>query len=205
MTGPRLFRRALVAALVFILWASATQAQASADGARDFIKQLGREAVATLGDENHTRESLRRLIEAGLDVESVGRFALGSFLRKSNPEKVKVYLDLFRDYVLMSYPDMLGKLKLREIDIESVKGMDDQTSFVMTRIGHGDSNTVEVGWYVREVRPGEYKVQDVQIYGHSLRSFQRAKFEKILRERWIDGLIKTMQTWVENGREDPVL
>ncbi|MCC7049664.1 MAG: ABC transporter substrate-binding protein, partial [Alphaproteobacteria bacterium] len=64
---------------------------------------------------------------------------------------------------------------------------------------------VEVGWYVREISPGSYKIQDVQLSGHSLRAFQRAKFEKILRERWIDGLIKVMQTWVQNGREDPVL
>ena len=34
---------------------------------------------------------------------------------------------------------------------------------------------------------------------------QRAKFEKILRDRWIDGLIKVMERWVETGREDPVL
>lgn len=181
------------------------RAQAATDGAGDFIKQLGAQAVAALGDAQPSRESLQRIIGDGLDVDSVGRFALGAFLRQSNPKKVDEYLKVFRDYVLMSYPDLLAKLRLREIDILAVKGVDDQTSFVTTRIGHGDSDQVEVGWYVREVSPGSYKIQDVQLSGHSLRAFQRAKFEKILRERWIDGLIKVMQTWVQNGREDPVL
>ena len=185
--------------------AGAPPAAASTDGAGNFIRALGAQAVATLGETQPTRESLQRLIDTGLDVDSVGRFALGAFLRQSNPEKVKLYLGVFRDYVLMSYPDLLAKLKLREIEVLSVKGMDDQTSFVTTRIGHGDSDTVEVGWYVREIQPGQYKIQDVQLSGHSLRAFQRAKFEKVLRERWIDGLIKVMQGWVLTGREEPVL
>ena len=145
------------------------------------------------------------LAAPGRCAQARRRFALGSFLRQSSPEKVRVYLAVFRDYVLMSYPDLLAKLKLREIEVLSVRGVDEHTSFVTTRIGHGENDTVEVGWSVREVQPGQYKIQDVQVSGHSLRAFQRAKFEKILRERWIDGLIKVMQTWVENGREDPVL
>lgn len=199
-------RGALAAAAIVAILAGAPGARASTDGAREFIQQLGRQAVSTLAEQPHpTREALQRLIETGLDVEAVGRFALGSFLRQSSPEKVRVYLAVFRDYVLMSYPDLLAKLKLREIEVLSVRGVDEHTSFVTTRIGHGENDTVEVGWSVREVQPGQYKIQDVQVSGHSLRAFQRAKFEKILRERWIDGLIKVMQTWVENGREDPVL
>jgi ABC-type transporter MlaC component len=206
MNRRSFLRRAGLAALVSLaLAAGAPEAKASADGARDFIQQLGRQAVSTLSDPQPTREALQRLIDTGLDVESVGRFALGAFLRQSSPEKVRIYLGVFRDYVLMSYPDLLAKLKLREIEVLAVKPVDDQTSAVATRIGHGERDTVEVVWAVREVQPGQYKIQDVQVSGHSLRAFQRAKFEKILRERWIDGLIKVMETWVQNGREDPVL
>ncbi len=189
---------------------TAMPARASVDGARDFIRSLSAEAVATMnGDSSDgttvSREALQNIIQRGLDVESVGRFALGPFLRQSNPKKVEQYLNLFRDYVLISYPDMLAKLKLREMEITSVKGQDEHVTYITSRIGYGEKDTVDVGWYVREVTPNVYKIQDVQVSGNSLRIFQRAKFEKILRDRWIDGLIKVMERWVETGREDPVL
>lgn len=195
----------LAVAMTMGMALAATPAQASVDGARDFIKALSAEAVAALDGHEVSREGLQKLIENGLDVDAVGRFALGPFLRQSNPAKVEQYLKLFRDYVLISYPDMLAKLKLRDMDIVSVKSQDENVTFVTSRIGYGEKDTVEVGWYVREVTPGVYKIQDVQVSGNSLRLFQRAKFEKILRDRWIDGLIKVMERWVETGREDPVL
>lgn len=191
--------------LALLLAGAATPARASVDGARDFIRALSADAVAALDGQGVSREALQKLIETGLDVDSVGRFALGPFLRQSNPQKVDQYLKLFRDYVLISYPDMLAKLKLRDMDIVSVKSQDEHVTFVTSRIGYGEKDTVEVGWYVREVQPNVYKIQDVQVSGNSLRLFQRAKFEKILRDRWIDGLIKVMERWVETGREDPVL
>ena len=195
----------LAVAMTMGMALAATPAQASVDGARDFIKALSAEAVAALDGHEVSREGLQKLIENGLDVDAVGRFALGPFLRQSNPAKVEQYLKLFRDYVLISYPDMLAKLKLRDMDIVSVKSQDENVTFVTSRIGYGEKDTVEVGWYVREVSPNVYKIQDVQVSGNSLRLFQRAKFEKILRDRWIDGLIKVMERWVETGREDPVL
>lgn len=195
----------LAVAMTMGMALAATPAQASVDGARDFIRSLSAEAVAALDGQTVSREALQKLIENGLDVDAVGRFALGPFLRQSNPQKVDQYLKLFRDYVLISYPDMLAKLKLRDMDIVSVKSQDENVTFVTSRIGYGEKDTVEVGWYVREVTPGVYKIQDVQVSGNSLRLFQRAKFEKILRDRWIDGLIKVMERWVETGREDPVL
>lgn len=191
--------------LALLLAGAATPARASVDGARDFIRALSADAVAALDGQGVSREALQKLIETGLDVDSVDRFALGPFLRQSNPQKVDQYLKLFRDYVLISYPDMLAKLKLRDMDIVSVKSQDEHVTFVTSRIGYGEKDTVEVGWYVREVQPNVYKIQDVQVSGNSLRLFQRAKFEKILRDRWIDGLIKVMERWVETGREDPVL
>lgn len=202
----------LIAALGLALTVAlpATPARASVEGASDFIKSLSAEAVAQLNQDSTdgttvSREALQKIIERGLDVDAVGRFALGPFLRQSNPAKVEQYLKLFRDYVLISYPDMLAKLKLREMEIVSVKGQDENVTFITSRIGYGEKDTVEVGWYVREVTPNVYKIQDVQVSGNSLRLYQRAKFEKILRDRWIDGLIKVMERWVETGREDPIL
>jgi ABC-type transporter MlaC component len=212
MTRRLFFRGVLGGFLgaVLGLAVTVTPARASVDGARDFIQSLSAEAVATMSGESAdgthvSRESLQNIIQRGLDVDSVGRFALGPFLRQSNPKKVEQYLTLFRDYVLISYPDMLAKLKLREMEIVSVKGQDENVTFITSRIGYGEKDTVEVGWYVREVTPNVYKIQDVQVSGNSLRIFQRAKFEKILRDRWIDGLIKVMERWVETGREDPIL
>lgn len=179
-------------------------ARAAADGARDFIQAIGARALKVAASTRDQRkEGLKELIKDGLDIEAVGRFALGAFLRQSNPKKVEEYLRVFHDYVMMAYPDMLAKFDLRAFNIVSVKGLESDTTFVATTIEYGEKDKSEVGWYVREVKPGVYKVQDVQLEGFSLRAFQRAKFEKILRERWIDGLIRILSGWVRAGREEP--
>jgi phospholipid transport system substrate-binding protein len=180
-------------------------AMASADGAGNFMQSLGDRAVRVMNAKHDQRQGLAQLLDDGLDIPGIGRFALGSFLRQSNPQKVEEYLMLFRDYVLMSYPTLMGKLNLKQFQILSTKAVDAENSYVVTRIGYGEKETVEVGWYVREAAGGRYKIQDVQLEGYSLRTFQRAKFEKILRDRWIDGLIRIMQSWVANGREEPYL
>lgn len=192
---------ALIAAWLAAPWPAA----ASVDGAQAFIRTLGDRAVKVMNGRDDRREGLERLIQDGLDIPGLGRYALGSFLRQSNPKKVEEYLSLFRDYAIMAYPNLMGKLNLRRFEILSAKAIDPDSSYVVTRIGYGEKETIEVGWYVREAPKGHYKVQDVQLEGYSLRSFQRAKFEKILRDRWIDGLIKVMQAWVANGREEPYL
>jgi len=216
-----------LAALAGGLGLGSSPARASTEGARDFIEHLGERATGTgtpaangaslrdilAGKPVTEKQALQRLIGDALDIDSLGRFALGSFLRQSNPQKVQEFLGVFRAYVLMTYPDLLAKLNIRHLKVVSVKGFDPETSLVLTEIGYGandgggdaDGDKAEVGWYVREVAAGAYKVQDVQLDGHSLRVFQRAKFEKILRDRWIDGLIKIMQGWVQNGREEPYL
>ena len=217
---PRISRRGMLARLGALGLAlagpgsalSAGAAQASTEGARDFIEHLGNQVAESA---QLDRAALQRLISGALDVDAIGRFALGPFLRQSNPQKVQEYLGVFRNYVLMAYPELLAKLNIRRLRVIAVNGADAETSFVLTEIGYGGSgdgnggdgggDTAEVGWNVREVAAGDYKVQDVQVNGHSLRAFQRAKFEKILRDRWIDGLIKIMQGWVRNGREEPYL
>ena len=195
----------LLALLLVAVAAVPMPAQASADGAKVFIQNLGDRAIRVTNAKPDQRGSLQQLLDDGLDIPAIGRFALGPFLRQSNPQKVDEYLMLFRDYVLMSYPALMAKLNLRQFQVLSTKAIDSETTYVVTRIGYGENETVEVGWYVRESPANRYKIQDVQLEGYSLRTFQRAKFEKILRDRWIDGLIKIMQSWVANGREEPYL
>jgi ABC-type transporter MlaC component len=198
-------RRATLARLAALALAAACRpwpALASPDGAREFIQKLGERALATMKTRQDRREAVKKLIDDGLDIEALGRFALGPFLRQSNPKRVEEYLAVFRDYVMMAYPDMLAKFELRNFEIVSSKDLGD-ASFVTTTIEYGDKDKAELGWYVREVKPGQYKIQDVQLEGYSLRAFQRAKFEKILRERWIDGLIRILGNWIKAGREEP--
>jgi ABC-type transporter MlaC component len=195
-------RRAFLAGVSAFALAAPGGALASPDGARDFIQKLGERALTTMKSRQDRREAVRKLIDDGLDVEALGRFALGPFLRQSNPRRVEEYLAVFRDYVMMAYPDMLAKFDLRNFEIVSTKDLGD-ASFVTTTIEYGDNDKAELAWYVREVKPGQYKIQDVQLEGYSLRAFQRAKFEKILRERWIDGLIRILHNWIKAGREEP--
>ncbi|MGQ0677745.1 MAG: MlaC/ttg2D family ABC transporter substrate-binding protein [Rhodospirillales bacterium] len=195
----------LAAALVSILYPGLAPAPAAAspDGARAFIDGLGQRAIAAVNARKDRREALKKLIDDGLDIEALGRFALGPFLRQSNPKRVEEYLGVFRDYVMMAYPEMLGKFELKKFEIVSVKDSGSDASLVVTNVEYGEKDKAELGWLVREVKPGQYRIQDVQLEGYSLRAFQRAKFEKILRDRWIDGLIRILHSWIKAGREEP--
>jgi len=71
---------------------------------------------------------------------------------------------------------------------------------MLKREGGGE---VQADWQVRMIN-GAYQIVDVKVEGHSLRSFTRAKFERVLREKWIDGLITVLKDWVTSGIEKPV-
>lgn len=206
----RLTRRTVLARVSTLCLAAAmgaglapAPASGSTDGARAFVQGLGERAMRAINARQDRREALKKLIEDALDIESVGRFALGAFLRQSNPKKVEEYLGVFRGYVMMAYPDMLAKFELKKFEIVSATDSGAGASLVITTIEYGEKDKAELGWYVREVKPGLYRVQDVQLEGYSLRAFQRSKFEKILRDRWIDGLIRILNGWIKAGREEP--
>lgn len=203
MTRPTLIVN-LAAALAFAgsLLANGP-VQAGADGAGNFVQSLADRAIAASRSERPDRKVMAGLIDEGMDIEGIARFALGPFARQAKPNHVSEYLETFRRYVLMVYPDQLLKLNVRSFKVTGLKNTEDGLSLVTTHIVPIEGDPYNMGWYVKEQKPGKYKVQDVQYESHSLRSYQRAKFEKILRDRSIDGLTRVLESWIKAGREEP--
>ncbi|GEM_PF-2141647 len=175
--------------------------------ARAFMVDMGKrtqDALTKPGLNDDQRVTmLGEVMAKALDIDGLGKFTLGPFLRQSNADKVTEFLGLFHKYVVMFYPKLMLKLSFVGFTVTEARATSDQDILVGSMLKRDGGGEVQADWQVRMIN-GTYQIVDVKVEGHSLRSFTRAKFERVLREKWIDGLIVVLKDWVTSGIEKPV-
>ncbi len=182
-------------------------ALASEAEAKAFMVDMGKRTQEGLTKPGLTDDQrvamLGEIMAKALDIDGLGKFTLGPFLRQSNADKVSEFLSLFHKYVVMFYPKLMLKLSFVGFTVMEARATSDQDILVGSMLKRREGGEVQADWQVRMVN-GAYQIVDVKVEGHSLRSFTRAKFERVLREKWIDGLITVLKDWVTSGIEKPV-
>lgn len=182
-------------------------ARATEADAKAFMVDMGKrtqDALTKPGLKDDQRVAiLGEVMAKALDIDGLGKFTLGPFLRQSNADKVTEFLGLFHKYVVMFYPKLMLKLSFVGFTVTEARATSDHDILVGSMLKRDGGGEVQADWQVRMIN-GSYQIVDVKVEGHSLRSFTRAKFERVLREKWIDGLIVVLKDWVTSGIEKPV-
>jgi phospholipid transport system substrate-binding protein len=188
------------------IWAPAATA-ANDRAATAFISEIGQRTLLAMNyqglSDAEREERLGEMMREGLDIEGLGRYTLGHFLRQSNPEKVAEFQVWFERYIVMFYPRVMLQFPFVEFSVDGAKSVGDRDLMVSTQLKFGDGGGVAADWQVRDF-DGKLRIVDVKVEGNSLRRYTRAKFARVLRKQWIDGLIATLKDWVTSGRETPV-
>ncbi|MEZ5647433.1 MAG: ABC transporter substrate-binding protein [Alphaproteobacteria bacterium] len=185
----------------------ALAAAANEQEAKTFMINMGQrtqEALTKPGLTDEQRISmLGGILDKALDIEGLGKFTLGPFLRQSNADRVAEFLSWFHKYVVMFYPKLMLKLSFVGFEVRDARSTSDQDILIGALLKRREGGEVQADWQLRMIN-GTYQIVDVKVEGHSLRAFTRAKFERVLREKWIDGLILVLKDWVMSGTEKPV-
>ena len=178
----------------FLVLVSVEVARALPEEAAAFIKELGTEAIATLGDPALSEErrvtEFRRLLFEGFDIRTIGRFALGRYWRRATKEQRAEYEALFGEFIVSTYASRLSRYSSETLHVQGARGDGEDDAIVRSEIRHVDWPPVDVDWRVRR-SSSEYKIIDVIIEGLSMAITQRDEFASVIQRSGgeVEGLL----------------
>jgi len=187
----------LVCALVMGVLLS-TPAAANPDDARDFIRSLGDQTVATLSDDSLSEEArndrLRLLFARGFDIRTIALFALGRHWRGASKQQLREYLGLFEEFIVTSYAERFGEYTGETLKVKGARAAGGGDVVVVSEIERPGQPGLRVDWRVRETKRG-YKIVDVVVEGVSMVITQRDEFTAVIHSggTGIEGLLTALR------------
>jgi phospholipid transport system substrate-binding protein len=187
----------IVAALLLPAW----PVGAAAQGAQDFIRNLGNEAIEVLGPgipQEQRVARFRELFDADFDVPEIARFVLGRYWWVATPDERQEFTHLFQEYIVRAYSARLGEYSGEPFRVEGARPAGDET-VVTSQIVEGGGEPLIIDWYVTETGAG-YKITDVHVGGVSMAVTERDEFASVIqRSGGVAGLIAQLRQKLTAG------
>ncbi|MEM9627038.1 MAG: ABC transporter substrate-binding protein [Pseudomonadota bacterium] len=202
MTRRRLFQG--TAALFATLGSShASHAVMRERDAQALVTRLVEQMLQAInGDGADQEHRMMTLIERETNLSLLARMTLGRHWRRATVEQRKVFVDVFRRYLLQSFT-----LRLQRYAGTGLGTIHDRFSIIGTKkAGKNDvvvrsvikppsGASLEVDWRLR-ARDGRFFIIDLVVEGVSLLITQRSEFGSVVERIGIDGLIGELRTRV---------
>ncbi len=184
---------------------------ASAEDARQFVDNVGKQVLEIINgneDEKQKQEQLRRMFSENVDIDWMGKFALGRAWNQATEAQKKRYLQAYRQYLLARYTANFADYAGSKYVITGAKSESEGQFTVAMQIKspHQKEQETEAGYRVRDNGSGQFKITDIIIEGISLIITERADFGSVLQQKGLDALIgdieakaKTEPHAIQNG------
>jgi phospholipid transport system substrate-binding protein len=174
-----------------------TVAEASAESARAFITELGKQTLDALQKSNAPAQraaKMEDILRRGFDFPTIGRFVIGRYWNTASPQQREEYIKVFSDFVAKSYSRRLAEeASINAFNITNLRDLGEGDSLVQTAITRPSGPPLNYEWRVRDSGGGTMKIVDVVVEGVSLLVTQRADFTSVAGQNGMDGLIKTLR------------
>lgn len=160
-----------------------SQIEASASS---FIQSMGGEVISYISDPALSREQRKQKLEETLDrnfdTYTIGRFTLGRYWQRLNPEQQKEYLALYKDMIVSMYADRFSNYEGQTFEVSGVQSMDTADFGVRSFIVPKRQEKILVDWRVR-LRDDQFKIVDVAIEGVSMIITQKDDFSSAIQRK----------------------
>ncbi len=184
----RLRRRLLIAtpALLAATLARPWPALAEVDPARaaTFVRDAGNELVAAINDPRldvaTRRDRVAAVLRRAVDIEGVGRFILGRFVRQASPAELAEYNRLFDDIIVRNLSARFGEYRGVRFSLGRSQQRTEEDVLVNTIIERPGQPAFSLDWRVAEVG-GQPRVVDVIAEGTSLRLTTRSEYAAVIQ------------------------
>lgn len=202
--ADRLSRRSVLLATAAATAAAVSpDASAAAEEPERFVAGLGERAFRTLreaGGDARERE-VAALLDEAVDLPQLARLVLGRHWRAATEPQRAEYLTLFRAYALQGLTSALSQYTGRErFAVTGTRPAGDQDLLVGTELAaQSGGPSTRIDWRVQGAEGGRFAVVDVVVEGVSLLVTNRAEFDSIVTRGGIDGLLREMRGWYEEG------
>jgi phospholipid transport system substrate-binding protein len=174
----------------------------SASDPQGFVGELGDRALALLGRprEAVSRSEIAALLDDAVDLRLLARLALGRHWNSATEEQRRAYLELFRAYALQGLSSAFTTYAgLQRFVVAGSSPTGDGDTLVSTELHLEPGRPpYRVGWRVRSI-DGRFVILDVIAEGVSLLITNREEFNAIVSRSGIDGLLREMRSWYEEG------
>ena len=154
------------------------------DGALSFVDGMAQRGLGLIIDDSLSidakRAKFKDLLEDSFDMNTIARFALGSYWRRATDVQKKEYMDMFKKMIVNVYTARFNDYDGQKFEARSVRQEGDKDAIVSSFIVPDNGSEVQVDWRVRK-KDGKYKIIDVIVEGVSMSVTQRSDFSSVIQ------------------------
>lgn len=188
-------------ALLSLLMVFCANAFADEQGAKNFIEEKTG-IISKIVNENQNNveksEKMEKVLVDILDIDWMGKFAVGPVWNKMTTEQASNYLASYRKYILKIYTSKFNFYKNGTNQIAGSKAMADNQYRVTTIVSNltNPSDKTRVYFLCKDYGNNSIKIRDLIIEDMSLAAAQRSEFASIVKNKGIDSLIMQLKSSV---------
>ena len=198
---------ALIAALMVAV--GGMRAAASDDSSIAFVRSIGDDVIAILGDKANStlaeREAaFREVMDRGFDITTVSRFVLGRHWKSATNEQRAQFSAIFLDFIARVYASRFDSYSYggERFTVRSAIADESGDTIVRARVARpSGADPVELDFRVRS-KDGNHRVVDLYVEGISMLLTHRAEFGSVINRKGIDGLLSDIRARIEAPVED---
>ena len=181
------------------------QKRAFEQDAKDFIVELGSQAIQSLTNSSLSRkereENFAEIFEKAFDVLSIAKFVLGRYRHQSSEEEKKAFLDLFKEAMASNYASRFQNYTNEVFEVRSARYAGDNTGRVYSVIIRPGSPDVSIEWKVYRNKKDHFKIVDVIVENISMSVTNRQEYQSIIERRGgLKGLNEALKERIQRGR-----
>lgn len=145
-------------------------------------------------------EVLKAIVEAELlpyvDYKFAGAKVLGKYFKSTPREKIPVYFEEFRKYLISTYAGALALYEDQEVEFAPAKDYKGKKAVTVRALIKDDGRPdIKIAFKVRKSsKTKQWKAHDMIAEGISMLSSKRSEFESILRKDGIDKVIEILKS-----------
>ncbi|MCK5555823.1 MAG: ABC transporter substrate-binding protein [Alphaproteobacteria bacterium] len=149
-----------------------------------FVQKLGNNTMMSLTIKNVSREirenRVRKILRNNFDIQTIGRFALGTYWREATKPQRKEYMSLFEEMIVQTYTTRFEDYSGQILKVTGETKAGDRDFLVFSKILQEDGPPINLEWRVRN-KNNKLKIIDVVVEGISMSITQRADFSSVIQ------------------------
>ncbi|MCK5876829.1 MAG: ABC transporter substrate-binding protein [Candidatus Marithrix sp.] len=169
--------------------------------AETLIKNSTNEVLDALQkDSSQIQKLVKKLVKPNFSFRKMSSLALGKYWKKATKDQKKKFTAQFRDLLVGTYSTALVTIA-KKVDKKGIKYSSKSTGksrcMVTSNIKNG-AKSLKVD-YAMYFKKGNWKIYNVLVGGVSLITTYKSEFEKTIKSKGIDGLIKNIRNKNKKG------
>ena len=177
-------RRGLFALLAAgMLAAGGIKAQADDKAVEDFVNTLSNTTLQQLSGQQSDADrvtKLKPILQKYFDMPAISKYVLGGYWRKATPQQQQEFIDVFTDYVSVTYGKRFGQYSGQQMQIKRVHDEGNGNATAFTIVQASGQDPLRVDWIIDTV-DNSFHVRDLRVEGLSIADTHRQEFASVIQ------------------------